>query len=329
MASSDQDRAWSESQLRKYDIPTDPLPRMSHTDPKADQLIAAGSPVVLTDTNLIGPALQWNLDFLQEHIGDGNFSVYESENHLFKYFDEKKCALHPDFKPPIARRELKFSEFVSRLRKWTTGQKRMYLQQALNDGVGKRIVYDFLQFNWKWVTDQQQKNNWGPLTSNLLLIGMEGNVTPCHYDEQENFFAQVEGYKRVILFPPNHFPKMYPYPVYHPHDRQSQVDFENPDLEQFPDFRHCRGLEAVLKPGDVLYLPMYWWHHFESLMKGGTTTSITFWYKSAPTGNIEYPLKPQQKVAMMRNIEKMITEALNNHEEVAPFMRDLVLGRYT
>lgn len=40
-------------------------------------------------------------------------------------------------------------------------------------------------------------------------------------------------------------------------------------------------------------------------------------FKSAPTGKIEYPLKPQQKVAIMRNIEKMITEALNQTEEVS------------
>ena len=40
--------------------------------------------------------------------------------------------------------------------------------------------------------------------------------------------------------------------------------------------------------------------------------------QAGPTGKIEYPLKAHQKVAMMRNIEKMITEALNNnYEEVS------------
>ncbi len=50
----------------------------------------------------------------------------------------------------------------------------MYLQQALNDGVGQQIVIDFLQFNWAWVTKYQKQNRWGPLTSNLLLISQEG-----------------------------------------------------------------------------------------------------------------------------------------------------------
>ncbi len=53
---------------------------------------------------------------------------------------------------------------------------RMYLQQSLNAGVGQQIVFDFLGFNWAWVTKYQQENNWGPLTSNLLLISQEGKI---------------------------------------------------------------------------------------------------------------------------------------------------------
>lgn len=53
---------------------------------------------------------------------------------------------------------------------------RVYLQQTLNDTVGNKIVLDFLGFNWNWINKQQAQRNWGQLTSNLLLIGMEGKV---------------------------------------------------------------------------------------------------------------------------------------------------------
>lgn len=56
---------------------------------------------------------------------------------------------------------------------------RVYLQQTLNDTVGRKIVVDFLGFNWNWINKQQTQQNWGQLTSNLLLIGMEG-TTPDH-----------------------------------------------------------------------------------------------------------------------------------------------------
>lgn len=34
-----QGKGWDESQLRKYSFPTKPIPRLSHTDPRAEMLI--------------------------------------------------------------------------------------------------------------------------------------------------------------------------------------------------------------------------------------------------------------------------------------------------
>ncbi|KAG8276575.1 Hypoxia-inducible factor 1-alpha inhibitor [Homalodisca vitripennis] len=204
-----------------------------------------------------------------------------------------------------------------------------YLQQMLNNTMGQGIVEDFLQFRWDWINDKQKKHSWGPLTFNLLLVGMEGNVTPCHYDEQQNLFAQIRGFKRCILFPPEQFECFYPHPVHHPYDRQSQVDFDEPDHTRFPRFAEARGQEAVVGPGDVLYIPQFWWHHIECLMRGGYTVSVNFWYKAGPNGQVTYPLKGHQKVAIMRNIEKMLAEALHDPSEVGPLLRALTLGRYT
>ncbi|GCB80251.1 hypothetical protein scyTo_0018051 [Scyliorhinus torazame] len=238
-------------------------------------LFAFQEPVVLTDTNLVYPAMKWDLEYLQENIGDGDFSVYVAKTHKFLYYDEKKMVNFKNFKPKSRRAEMKFSEFAEKLGKIEQGGSRYYLQQTLNDTVGKKIVMDFLGFNWNWINKQQTKRNWGQLTSNLLLVGMEGNVTPAHYDEQQNFFAQIKGYKRCILFPPDQ------------------------------------------------------WHHIESLLNGGITITVNFWYKGAPTPKrIEYPLKSHQKVAIMRNIEKMLGEALGEPQEVGPLLNTMIKGRY-
>ncbi|XP_069466589.1 hypoxia-inducible factor 1-alpha inhibitor [Ambystoma mexicanum] len=321
---------WSSSQFRPYPFKTRPISRLPHGDPRAESLLDCEEPVVLTDTNLVYTALKWDLDYLQENIGTGDFSVYSTNGHKFLYYDEKKMAYFKDFKPKSQREEMKFVDFVQKLQDiQQEGEGRVYLQQTLNDTVGKNIVVDFLGFNWNWINKQQAKHGWGQLTSNLLLIGMEGNVTPAHYDEQQNFFAQIKGFKRCILFPPDQFECLYPYPVHHPCDRQSQVDFENPDYKRFPNFRNVVAYETVVGPGDVLYIPMYWWHHIESLMDGGTTITVNFWYKGAPTPKrIEYPLKSHQKVAIMRNIEKMLGEALGNPQEVGPLLNAMIKGRY-
>lgn len=75
-----------------------------------------------------------------------------------------------------------------------------------------------------------------------------------------------------------HFGCLYPWPVHHPQDRQSRVDFDSPDLKRFPRFAELQkqGLETILGPGDVLHIPPGWWHHVEML--GDEVVSFNFWY---------------------------------------------------
>jgi len=80
--------------------------------------------VVITDTKLATPALKWTLDYLQEHLGDGDYSTYESDSHIFRYFDEKKLQSHKGYSPPMKRIEVKFPEFVQRVRNYEPGDKK-------------------------------------------------------------------------------------------------------------------------------------------------------------------------------------------------------------
>jgi len=41
---------------------------------------------------------------------------------------------------------------------------------------------------------------------------------------------------------------------------QSQVDFWNVNFTKYPNFEPIWAVEALLHPGDVLYLPPYWFH---------------------------------------------------------------------
>lgn len=74
-------------------------------------------PVVIPDTNLVSSASHWNIDYLQENIGNGKFMTYFSNNKRFKYFDDKKCTNIKDFKKPMDQAELTFDEFVRKLNK--------------------------------------------------------------------------------------------------------------------------------------------------------------------------------------------------------------------
>lgn len=311
-----------------YFFPAEPVPRFSHLDQSVDKYIAGQKPVVVTDSGLCSSAHKWDLDYLSDNL-EGEHTVYTSKTNKFKYFDESKQEKQKvNFAPSIRRTNMKFDEFKKEIFEWTPGKDRLYLQQTLNNTVGAAIVKDYINFNWSWIRRQQLANQWGSLTSNLLLVAMHGNITPAHYDEQHNFFAQLQGHKKCYLFPPECYENLYPHPVYHPHDRQSQVDFDAPDFERFPRLRDLRGYETVVGPGDVLYIPMYWWHHIESL-SSNATVSVNFWYKAGSNRDISFPLEPRLKLAVMRNVEKMLSEALQDPAEVGPLLRSLVMGRYT
>lgn len=54
------------------------------------------------------------------------------------------------------------------------------------------------------------------------------------------------------------------------------MDLDNPDFDRFPNFRQVESLEAIVNPGDILYIPMYWWHH---VINSEDTIAINFWHK--------------------------------------------------
>jgi len=80
----------------------------------------------------------------------------------------------------------------------------------------------------------------------------------AHYDKSHNFIVHILGVKRIFLWPPSMHTALYPYPHAHPMERQSQVNFAEPDTATFPGFAHARALEIVLEPGDVTYIPPFW-----------------------------------------------------------------------
>nr|CAI5821854.1 unnamed protein product [Callosobruchus analis] len=314
---------WDSSQIRKYDMELQPIPRLHYKDPKVDELMRTNQPVLLTESNIAKPAVEkWTLEYLEDNLGKCGHTVYVSKTHKFKYYDRKKILskANPkgvEFTNDTKSVEMKVCDFMKNVKVWKQGDDRLYLQQSLNSTFGPAIVEDFMGFDWRYVTDKKARHGWGELSANLLFIAMEGNCTPCHYDEQQNLFAQIRGFKRCILFSPDQFECLYPHPV----------DFDNPDYTKFPKFKHVKGFETVVGPGDVLYIPIYWWHHIESLLTGGPTVTVNFWYKGGPSC-LEYPLKDHQKVSIMRNVEKMLLEVLQDPKEVGPLLRTILMGRY-
>jgi hypothetical protein len=94
----------------------------------------------------------------------------------------------------------------------------------------------------------------------FLWFGPGGTVTPLHHDVMNILVAQIFGRKRFTLISPEQSPY-----VYNEIGVYSQVDCKNPDYARYPLYRYATPMDVTLEPGDVLFLPVGWWHHVESL----------------------------------------------------------------
>jgi hypothetical protein len=92
-------------------------------------------------------------------------------------------------------------------------------------------------------------------------ISPPGNRSGLHNDTfYENLNVQVYGRKRFILMPPSNYNLMHAHFL-----SESPVNPLAPDFAKFPRFAKVQIQETILHPGEMLYLPQFWWHYVVAL----------------------------------------------------------------
>lgn len=115
-----------------------------------------------------------------------------------------------------------------------------------------------------------------------IWIGNRIHVAP-HYDVKENIAICVAGRRRFTLFAPNQIENLYPGPLeLTPAGTPiSMVDLEAPDLDRYPRFSEAWSMaqQAILEPGDAIYIPYCWWHGVQSL--DPVNILVNYWWNDA------------------------------------------------
>jgi ribosomal protein L16 Arg81 hydroxylase len=94
-----------------------------------------------------------------------------------------------------------------------------------------------------------------------MWFGPKGTLTPLHHDTANVLFGQLFGNKRLLLYPPFELELLHDM-----HDGvYSSFDPENPDHEAFGALEGITSKEVILEPGDVLFIPVGWWHLVRAL----------------------------------------------------------------
>ena len=123
-----------------------------------------------------------------------------------------------------------------------------------------------------------------------LFAGRDTRSGLHFHPDTDAFLCQIVGRKRVMLFGPGDSRNLYPVPWYSPYVCFSRVVFDRagawPDLDEFPRLAQTSPLECEVEPGDVLFLPIYWWHVVWGL---GTAICATYFFRSPLRRRLLHP----------------------------------------
>lgn len=104
-------------------------------------------------------------------------------------------------------------------------------------------------------------------------FGPGGTVSPLHNDPYHNLLCQVVGSKYVRLYDAAETASVYPRSG--SLCNNSHVDIDAPTPAEHPRFAGAPCWQAVLAPGEMLYIPRHAWHYVRSLQ---TSFSTSFWF---------------------------------------------------
>jgi len=107
----------------------------------------------------------------------------------------------------------------------------------------------------------------------MMWVGPAGTFTPLHFDLTNNLIAQVQGAKRVVLAAPSETQRLYSQ-----HGMFSEVRdiTDEAQLNLYPLARAAKTFDVDLEPGDLLFVPIGWWHQVTALDFSVTLTYTDF-----------------------------------------------------
>jgi hypothetical protein len=219
-------------------------------------------PVVFTDLGKNWEALKlWSFEYLYSIVGNIEVPVYKSSTMVFR--PETQYGFDR------VRTTMPFRDYLEALK--SGGARAGYCYYLATVPFTKQYPVLASQIDCSHFfreSEELELNAW---------ISATGTVTPLHADpfDKHNFHVVITGEKRFVIYAPKDRENLAPYSSEERIQQFSRIDIDNPDLQQFPDFPKAQGWECYLRPGDLLFLPMWWWHQVYTLKPA---ISVNVWW---------------------------------------------------
>lgn len=219
-----------------------PVDSISGITPKefVKDYLNKGRPVIIKDFIRKDSACwsKWSYDYFKEVAGDEKVDVYGREENSQNYAAS----------PPVGRMTL--AQYLDKITSEPT-EMRLFLFNLLKirPELKKDILYNDVTGG--------KVIQWLP----YLFFGGEGSSTRNHFDIDMShvFISQFQGTKRIWLFANDQSTLLYKLP----YNFHSIANPKFSSESEYPALKLVNGFEAVIEPGDTLYMPAGWWHYIQ------------------------------------------------------------------
>ncbi|KAK3683685.1 hypothetical protein B0T22DRAFT_383634 [Podospora appendiculata] len=233
------------------------------------RLVREGRPVVLEGLYLGRCVSAWNLEYLVDRVGaDRKVVIHDSATQAMD-FNAK------NFRYVTTG----FGDFTQKMAKGD----RLYLRALSDEKPAEKpamLADDFPLLAPDFVLPTQLSLVAENLFSSVLRISGPVNMW-LHYDVMANVYCQIGGSKRLILFPPADVEHL----SFAPGASSSSVDVFA-SVDALPSQTHPH--EAVLAPGEVLFLPPLWLHTAtpvgESSSSSSSSVAVNVFFRDLESG---------------------------------------------
>lgn len=228
-----------------------------------DLFYAPARPVVLTDEIEDWPArARWNPAYLREKVG-ASVVEYQGGRSQLGNFERAKDAL---------KKEIPFDWFIDLIESSDGNDAYITAYNSGTNAAAFKVLQDDVRPLQKYL--QQSASDMG----GMLWIGPKGTFTPLHHDLTNNLFVQVVGRKRFIMAAAAEAPRLYN----DKHVFSEITDVTKPDVDfaAYPLLKEVRFYDITLNPGDILFIPVGWWHQVEALDFSVSLTYTNFLWRN-------------------------------------------------
>lgn len=225
----------------------------------------AALPIILTGLSLGQCTQYWTNEYLKEAIGADRKVVVHSSSSETMDFQTKNFTYETQ----------NFGSFIEA----ADNGGKLYLRSLSKDAPSEKpanLSEDFPEIS----SDFELPEELAYVVSNLhsTPLRISGPVTIwLHYDVMANVLCQIRGRKRVILFPPSDVSSL----GFEAGASSSSLDVFAQEGADLSSLENTRPHEAILEPGDALFIPSTWAH--TAAPTDGMSVAVNCFFRSLET----------------------------------------------